>query len=98
MSVILTFVLILWVWGGVGTFSTRTGHGNASKIDFLFNAYYAVARYTWAGKNCEMRFQTIKIGSGLPNFLGFCIAKPVQKPSWTEPRGIGRYGILTVFC
>ena len=67
MFVILAFVLILWAWGGVGTFSTRTGHGNASKIDFLFDAYYAVARYTRAGRNCEMRFQTIKIGSGLPN-------------------------------
>jgi hypothetical protein len=65
--VILAFVLILWVWGGVGTFSTRTGHGNASKIDFLFDAYYAVARYIRAGKNCEMRFQIIKVESGLPN-------------------------------
>ena len=45
----------------------RTGHGNASKIDFLFDAYYAVARYTRAGRNCEMRFQTIKVESGLPN-------------------------------
>jgi|GEM_PF-5617770 len=44
-----------------------TGHGNASKIDFLFDAYYAVARYTRTGKNCEMRFQTIKVESGLPN-------------------------------
>jgi len=44
-----------------------TGHGNASKIDFLFDAYYAVARYTRAGTNCEMRFQTIKVESGLPN-------------------------------
>jgi len=67
MFVILAFVLILWAWGGVGTFSTRTGHGNGSKIDFLFDAYYAVARYSRAGENWEMRFQTIKVGSGLPN-------------------------------
>lgn len=67
MSVILAFVLILWVWGRVGTFSTRTGHGNGSKIDFLFDAYYAVARYTRPGKNWEMRFQTINLRSGLPN-------------------------------
>ena len=98
MSVILAFALVLWVWGGAGTFSTRTEHGNGSKIDFLFDAYYVVARYILAGENWEMRFQTIKVESGLHNFLGFCIAKPVQKPSWTEPRGIGRYGILTVFC
>ena len=67
MTAIAALIFILWVWGGAGTFSTRTGHGNASKIGFLFDAYYAVARYILAGKNCEMRFQTIKIGSGLPN-------------------------------
>ncbi|MDD2999594.1 MAG: hypothetical protein PHV05_11085 [Candidatus Riflebacteria bacterium] len=44
---------------------SRTGHGNASKIDFLFDAYYVVARYIRAGRNWEMRFQTIKVGSGL---------------------------------
>lgn len=65
MFVVLAFALILWVWGGVGTFSTRTGHGNASKIDFLFDAYYAVARYILAGENWEMRFQAIKVESGL---------------------------------
>jgi len=67
MSVILAFVLILWVWGRVGTFSTRTGHGNGSKIDFLFDAYYAVVRYPWAGRNWEMRFQPAKVQSGLHN-------------------------------
>ncbi|MDD5487199.1 MAG: hypothetical protein PHW65_06570 [Dehalococcoidales bacterium] len=46
---------------------SRTGHGNGSKIDFLFDAYYAVARYTRTRENWEMRFQTIKVGSGLPN-------------------------------
>jgi hypothetical protein len=88
MSVILAFVLILWVWGRAETFSTRTGHGNGSKIDFLFDAYYAVARYTRTSKNWEMRFQPAKVTTGLHNFLDFCIAKPVQKSSWTEPRGI----------
>jgi len=67
MSVILAFVLILWAWGGAGTFSTRTGHGNPSKIDFLFDAYYAVARYTRASRNCEMRFQKARKLSGLHN-------------------------------
>ncbi len=43
------------------------GHGRGSKIDFLFDAYSAVARYTRAGRNREMRFQTIKVESGLPN-------------------------------
>jgi len=88
MSVILAFSLILWAWGRVGTFSTRTGHGKGSKIDFLFDAYYTVARYTRTGKNWEMLFQPAKVQSGLHNFLDFCIAKPVQKSSWTEPRGI----------
>ena len=46
---------------------SRTGHGNASKIDFLFDAYYVVVRYPLMGENWEMRFQTIKVGSGLPN-------------------------------
>ncbi|EKD82576.1 MAG: hypothetical protein ACD_39C01204G0003 [uncultured bacterium] len=46
---------------------SRKGHGNASKIGFLFDAYSVVSRYTRAGRNCEMRFQTIKLGSGLPN-------------------------------
>ena len=45
----------------------RTGHGNGSKIDFLFDAYYAVARYTLTRENCETRFQTIKVERGLPN-------------------------------
>ena len=88
MSVILAFALILWAWGRVGTFLPRTGHGKWSKIDFLFDAYYAVVRYPWAGRNWEMRFQPAKVQSGLHNFLDFCIAKPVQKSSWTEPRGI----------
>ena len=43
----------------------RTGHGNGSKIDFLFDAYYVVDRYTRTSRNLEMCFQTIKVGSGL---------------------------------
>jgi hypothetical protein len=43
----------------------RTGHGNGSKIDFLFDAYFGVARYIRSGRNLEMCFQTIKVGSGL---------------------------------
>ena len=41
------------------------------------------------------RVKILKVGSedgaaGLVYriFLGFCIAKPVQKPFWTEPRGV----------
>jgi len=65
MAVILALVLILWAWGRFESFAICTGHGNASKIDFLFDAYYAVARYTLTRENCETRFQTIKVGSGL---------------------------------
>ena len=46
----------------------RTGHGNGSKIDFLFDAYYVVDRYTRTSRNLEMCFQTIKVGSGLQNY------------------------------
>jgi len=67
MAVIFALFLVLWVVGRSEKFALCTGHGNASKIDFLFDAYYAVARYPRAGRNCEMRFQTIKLGRGLPN-------------------------------
>ena len=46
----------------------RTGHGSGSKIDFLFDAYYVVDRYTRTSRNLEMCFQTIKVGSGLQNY------------------------------
>ena len=88
MAVILAFILVLWAWGRFDLFTICTGHGNGSKIDFLFDAYSVVARYPWAGRNCEMCFQPAKVTTGLHNFLDFCIAKPVQKSSWTEPRGI----------
>ncbi len=65
MAVILAFILILWAWGRFESFATRTGHGNASKTGFLFDAYYVVARYIRSGRNLEMCFQTIKVGSGL---------------------------------
>lgn len=67
MAVILALVLILWAWGRFESFAICTGHGNASKIDFLFDAYCAVARYTRTRENCETRFQTIKVERGLPN-------------------------------
>lgn len=65
MTVIFAFVLILWLWGCPVVFESRTGHGNASKIGFLFDAYYAVAWYPRAGRNCEMRFQPAKVKTGL---------------------------------
>ncbi len=88
MAVIFALFLVLWAWGRFEIFALRTGHGNGSKIDFLFDGYFGVAGYSRVGRNFEMRFQTIKFGRGLQNFLDFCIAKPVQKSSWTEPRGI----------
>ncbi len=65
MAVILAFILILWAWGRFESLAICTGHRNGSKIDFLFNAYYVVARYIRSGRNLEMCFQTIKVGSGL---------------------------------
>ena len=65
MAVILAFILILWAWGRFESLAICTGHRNGSKIDFLFNAYFGVARYIRSGRNLEMCFQTIKVGSGL---------------------------------
>ena len=67
MAVILAFILILWAWGRFESFATRTGHGNASKTVFLFDAYYVVDRYTRTSRNFKMRFQTIEPGRGLQN-------------------------------
>jgi len=65
MAVIFALFLVLWAWGRFEIFALRTGHGNGSKIDFLFDAYFGVARYIRSGRNLEMCFQTIKVGSGL---------------------------------
>ncbi len=65
MAVILAFILILWAWGRFESLAICTGHRNGSKIDFLFNAYYVVARYTRTSRNFEMRFQPAKVKSGL---------------------------------
>ena len=67
MAVILALVLILWAWGRFESLAICTGHRNGSKIDFLFNAYYVVARYTRTSRNFKMRFQTIEPGRGLQN-------------------------------
>ena len=67
MAVIFALFLVLWVWGRFGVFALRTGHGNGSKIDFLFDAYYVVDRYTRTSRNFKMRFQTIEPGRGLQN-------------------------------
>lgn len=87
MAVILAFILILWAWGRFESFAICTGHGNDSKIDFIVDGYFDVAAYPGAIENFETRFPKRKFITGLHNFLGFCIAKPVQKPFWTEPRG-----------
>jgi hypothetical protein len=45
----------------------RTGHGSGSKIDFLFDAYFGVARYSRLGRNFETRFPKGKLLTGLQN-------------------------------
>ena len=67
MAVIFALVLVLWAWGRFEIFALHTGHGNGSKIDFLFDGYFGVAGYSRVGRNFEMRFQTIKFGRGLQN-------------------------------
>ena len=69
MAVIFALFLVLWAWGRFGIFALRTGHGNGSKIDFLFDAYFGVARYIRSGRNFKMRFQTIELGRGLQLLL-----------------------------
>jgi len=83
MAVIFALFLVLWVWGRFGMFALHTGHGNGSKIDFLFDAYFGVARYIRSGRNLEMCFQTIKVGSGL------------HKPYYWRPIGVA---ISKGFC
>ncbi len=65
----------------------RTGHGNGSKIDFLFDAYFGVDGYPRMIEKTGTLFRRGRGWGGLHNFLDFCIAQPVQKSYWTEPRG-----------
>jgi len=79
MAVILAFILILWAWGRFESLAICTGHRNGSKIDFLFDAYFGVARYIRSGRNLEMCFQTIKVGSGLHKPYYWPLAKTLIK-------------------
>ena len=88
MTIILTLFLVLWVWGRFEMFALHIGHAIASKIDFITSDNYDVVWCPRISKNMETRFRRENLWSGLHNILGFCIAKPVQKPSWTEPREI----------
>ena len=67
MAVIFALFLVLWAWGRFEIFALRTGHGNGSKIDFLFDAYFGVARYSRLGRNFETRFPKEKLLTGLQN-------------------------------
>lgn len=67
MAVILAFILILWAWGRFESFAICTGHGNASKIDFLFDAYFGGRRCPRVGRNFETRFPKEKLLTGLQN-------------------------------
>ena len=87
MAVIFAFVLVLWACGRFELFAICTGHGNASKIDFRFDGYFDVAAYPRMIENLKTPFLGRLGGCGLHNFLDFCIAQPVQKSFWTEPRG-----------
>ena len=87
MAVIFAFVLVLWACGRFELFAICTGHGNASKIDFRFDGYFDVAAYPRMIENLKTPFLGRLGGCGLHNFLDFCIAQPVQKSYWTEPRG-----------
>ena len=74
MAVILTFVLVLWAWSRFELFAICIGHGNASKIDFIFDGYFDVAAYSRMIENLKTPFPGRRSGCGLHNFLGFCIA------------------------
>lgn len=87
MGVILAFILVLWVWGQISEFGLRTGHARWSKMDFLVGVYFDVDRCPRFGGNFKLSFQRVRGMGGLHKVLGFCIAKPLQKPFWTELRG-----------
>ena len=57
MAVIFALFLVLWAWGRFGIFALRTGHGNGSKIDFLFDAYFGVDGYPRAIEKTETLFR-----------------------------------------
>ena len=57
MAVIFALFLVLWAWGRFEIFALRTGHGNGSKIDFLFDAYFGVDVYPRMIEKTEMLFR-----------------------------------------
>jgi hypothetical protein len=67
MAVIFALFLVLWAWGRFEIFALRTGHGNGSKIDFLFDAYFGGRRCPRVGRNFETRFPNEKLLTGLQN-------------------------------
>jgi hypothetical protein len=67
MTVILAFILVLWAWGRFELFAICTGHGNGSKIDFIFDGNFDVAAYPGMIKKLETRFPKRKLLTGLHN-------------------------------
>ena len=69
MAVIFALFLVLWAVGRFEIFALRTGHGNGSKIDFLFDAYFDVAAYPRMIENLKTPFPGRRGGCGLQSLL-----------------------------
>jgi hypothetical protein len=65
MAVIFALFLVLWAWGRFEIFALRTGHGNGSKIDFLFDGYFGVDWYPRAAEKTETLFRMGRGWGGL---------------------------------
>ena len=57
MAVIFALFLVLWAWGRFEIFALHTGHGNGSKIDFLFDGYSGVDGYPRMIEKTETLFR-----------------------------------------
>jgi hypothetical protein len=67
MAVIFALFLVLWAWDRFEIFALRTGHGNGSKIDFLFDAYFGVDGYPRMVEKMETLFRRGRGWGGLHN-------------------------------
>lgn len=67
MAVIFALFLVLWAWGRFEIFALRTGHGNGSKIDFLFDGYFGVDGYPRMVEKTETLFRRGRGWGGLHN-------------------------------
>ncbi len=69
MAVIFALFLVLLAWGRFEIFALHTGHGNGSKIDFLFDGYSGVDVYPRMIEKTETLFRRGRGWGGLQSLL-----------------------------